>query len=65
MEKLSRVMFLLLCHITSIVKQVVFHVDADRIAALVASLDGSVTLYALDKLLPSVIILILQECIQV
>ncbi|XP_026317878.1 uncharacterized protein LOC113228730 [Hyposmocoma kahamanoa] len=41
MGKLSRVMFLLLCHITSIVKQAVFHVDADSIDALVASLDDA------------------------
>lgn len=53
MEKFSRVMFLLLCHITSIVKQVVFHADADSIDALLAGLDGEVTLYAFDVFLLS------------
>lgn len=40
MSKLSQVMFLLLCHITSIVKQIVFHIDADRIDQLIESLNG-------------------------
>ncbi|CAH0727698.1 unnamed protein product, partial [Brenthis ino] len=35
MAKLSQVMFLLLCHITSIAKQIVFHIDADRIDEMV------------------------------
>ncbi|CAK1602596.1 unnamed protein product [Parnassius mnemosyne] len=39
MVKLSRVMFLLLCHVTSIAKQYVFHVDADRIDELIAGLN--------------------------
>lgn len=41
MDKLARVMFLLLCHVTSIVKQLVFHLDADRIDRLVTGLDGN------------------------
>ncbi|XP_068618198.1 odorant receptor 67c-like [Battus philenor] len=40
MAKLSRVMFLLLCHVTSLAKQIVFHTDADRIDALVSGLHG-------------------------
>nr|QMS80319.1 odorant receptor [Histia rhodope] len=39
MDKLARVMFLLLCHFTSIVKQIVFFVDADRIDNLITLLD--------------------------
>ncbi|NP_001091790.1 candidate olfactory receptor [Bombyx mori] len=39
MDKLSRVMFLLLCHITSVAKQLVFYLDADRIDCLIATLD--------------------------
>ncbi|RVE42000.1 hypothetical protein evm_013345 [Chilo suppressalis] len=39
MDKLARVMFLLLCHITSIIKQVVFYTDADRIDDMIAALD--------------------------
>ncbi|XP_060805934.1 odorant receptor 4-like [Amyelois transitella] len=35
MDKLARVMFLLLCHVTSIVKQLVFHADARRIDLMV------------------------------
>lgn len=54
MEKLSRVMFLMLCHTTSFVKQVVFHMDADRIDMLVAWLDGSITLHAVDILVASI-----------
>nr|QZH55127.1 odorant receptor 31 [Achelura yunnanensis] len=42
MDKLARVMFLLLCHLTSIVKQLVFFVDADRIDDLIARLDEPV-----------------------
>lgn len=42
MAKFSRVMFLLLCHITSIAKQIVFHYDADRIQEMIQSLDGKV-----------------------
>nr|AQQ73506.1 olfactory receptor 26 [Heliconius melpomene rosina] len=42
MSKLSQVMFLLLCHITSIVKQIVFHIDADRIDQLVQSLNDPI-----------------------
>lgn len=41
MDKLSRVMFLLLCHITSVAKQLVFYLDADRIDYLIATLDGT------------------------
>ncbi|XP_045536780.1 odorant receptor Or2 [Papilio machaon] len=44
MEKLSRVMFLLLCHVTSLAKQLVFLTDADRIDRMVAGLDG-ITLF--------------------
>lgn len=40
MAKLARVMFLLLCHVTSIAKQLVFYLDADAIDRLVAHLDG-------------------------
>ncbi|XP_013175791.1 PREDICTED: odorant receptor Or2-like [Papilio xuthus] len=39
MTKLSRVMFLLLCHVTSLAKQLVFLTDADRIERMVAGLD--------------------------
>ncbi|XP_047020815.1 odorant receptor 4-like [Helicoverpa zea] len=39
MDKLSQVMFLMLCHMTCVVKQIAFHVDADRIDRLIASLD--------------------------
>nr|WCC57489.1 odorant receptor 32 [Papilio machaon] len=39
MAKLSRVMFLLLCHVTSLAKQLVFLTDADRIDRMVAGLD--------------------------
>ncbi|XP_049878937.1 odorant receptor 4-like [Pectinophora gossypiella] len=42
MEKLSRVMFLLLCHVTSLAKQLVFHTDAHRIDTLVAEFDAAV-----------------------
>ncbi|CAH2101976.1 unnamed protein product [Euphydryas editha] len=42
MTKLSRVMFLLLCHITSIVKQIVFHNDADRIHDMIQSFDDPI-----------------------
>lgn len=42
MAKFSRVMFLLLCHVTSITKQIVFHYDADRIQDMIQSLDGKV-----------------------
>ncbi|XP_037298843.1 odorant receptor 4-like [Manduca sexta] len=38
MEKLSRVMFIMLCFVTCVVKQIVFHVDATRIDMLVAGL---------------------------
>lgn len=40
MDKLARVMFLLLCHITSIAKQLVFHLKADRIDEMLGGLDG-------------------------
>nr|QNS36255.1 olfactory receptor 94b [Mythimna separata] len=39
MDKLARVMFLLLCHITSIAKQVVFHIKAERIDEMLGGLD--------------------------
>ncbi|XP_052750221.1 odorant receptor Or1 isoform X2 [Galleria mellonella] len=39
MDKLARVMFLLLCHVTSITKQIVFHVDAERIDEMITGLD--------------------------
>ncbi|XP_013149666.1 PREDICTED: odorant receptor Or2-like [Papilio polytes] len=39
MVKMSRVMFLLLCHVTSLAKQFVFLTDADRIESMVAGLD--------------------------
>ncbi|XP_037301409.1 odorant receptor 94a-like [Manduca sexta] len=39
MDKVARVMFLLLCHITSIAKQLVFYLDADRVERLVTGLD--------------------------
>lgn len=44
MVKLSRVMFLLLCHVTSLAKQFVFLTDADRIESMVAGLDGTTPL---------------------
>ncbi|XP_041971978.1 odorant receptor 49b-like [Aricia agestis] len=40
MEKLSKVMFLLLCHVTSIAKQIVFYADADRIDEVLRNLDA-------------------------
>ncbi|KAJ8735945.1 hypothetical protein PYW07_007565 [Mythimna separata] len=39
MDKLARVMFLLLCHITSIAKQVVFHIKAERIDEMLGGLN--------------------------
>ncbi|CAH1640018.1 unnamed protein product [Spodoptera littoralis] len=39
MDKLARVMFLLLCHITSIAKQLVFHLKADRIDEMLGGLN--------------------------
>ncbi|XP_035454253.2 odorant receptor 4 [Spodoptera frugiperda] len=39
MDKLSQVMFVLLCHVTCVAKQVAFHVDAGRIDQLIARLD--------------------------
>ncbi|KAL0850684.1 hypothetical protein ABMA28_006629 [Loxostege sticticalis] len=39
MDKLARVMFLLLCHVTSITKQLVFYLDADRIDEMISGLD--------------------------
>nr|AIG51873.1 odorant receptor [Helicoverpa armigera]QPX50343.1 odorant receptor [Helicoverpa armigera] len=39
MDKLARVMFLLLCHITSIAKQLVFHLKAERIDEMLAGLE--------------------------
>ncbi|OWR53401.1 putative olfactory receptor [Danaus plexippus plexippus] len=42
MTKLSRVMFLLLCHITSIAKQIVFHYDADRIQEMIEGFDDPI-----------------------
>lgn len=41
MDKLARVMFLLLCHVTSITKQLVFYLDADRIDEMISGLDGN------------------------
>nr|QLI62083.1 odorant receptor 40 [Streltzoviella insularis] len=41
MKMLARVMFLLLCHITSLVKQIVFYVDADRIDHLIIQFDNT------------------------
>nr|WEG72111.1 odorant-receptor-15 [Grapholita molesta] len=41
MDTLARVMFLLLCHVTSIAKQVVFMARASRIAKLVQDLDDA------------------------
>ncbi|XP_072937498.1 odorant receptor 2a-like [Epargyreus clarus] len=41
MAKLSRVMFLLLCHITSLAKQIVFHTDAKRIDVMIRGLDDA------------------------
>lgn len=40
MDKLARVMFLLLCHITSIAKQLVFHLKAEKIDEMLSGLDG-------------------------
>lgn len=40
MDKLSRVMFVMLCHVTCVAKQLAFHVHAARIDTLVAGLDG-------------------------
>lgn len=40
MDKLSQVMFVMLCHVTCVAKQVAFHVDAERIDQLVAVLHG-------------------------
>lgn len=40
LDKLSRVMYLFLCHITCVVKQVVFYFRADEIDELIAGLDG-------------------------
>nr|UPN65208.1 odorant receptor 23 [Phthorimaea operculella] len=39
MDKLSRVMFLLLCHVTSAVKQVVFYMDTGRVDSLIREFD--------------------------
>uniref|UniRef100_A0AAU6NDB3 Odorant receptor n=1 Tax=Mythimna loreyi TaxID=667449 RepID=A0AAU6NDB3_9NEOP len=39
MDKLSQVMFVMLCHVTCVAKQVAFHVDAERIDLLIAGLD--------------------------
>ncbi|CAK1540401.1 unnamed protein product [Leptosia nina] len=39
MNKLSRVMFLLLCHVTSLAKQIVFHLEADEVDALIGAID--------------------------
>lgn len=39
MEKLSRVLFVLLCHCTCVSKQAVFHADAPRIDRIVQALD--------------------------
>ncbi|VVC98469.1 unnamed protein product [Leptidea sinapis] len=41
MDNLSRVMFLLLCHVTSLAKQLVFHADAARIDLLIDSLNAT------------------------
>ncbi|XP_050669832.1 odorant receptor Or2-like [Leptidea sinapis] len=41
MDNLSRVMFLLLCHVTSLAKQLVFHADAARIDLLIDSLNDT------------------------
>lgn len=40
MDSLARVMFLLLCHITSIAKQVMFHTRAADIEAMIDGFDG-------------------------
>lgn len=40
MDKLARVMFLLLCHITSIAKQLVFHIKAEHIDKMLDGLNG-------------------------
>ncbi|XP_063827150.1 odorant receptor 94b-like [Ostrinia nubilalis] len=39
MDKLARVMFLLLCHVTSITKQLVFYMSADKIDEMISALD--------------------------
>lgn len=41
MQKLSGVLFVLLCHVTCIAKQLALHVHAPRVDALVAGLDGA------------------------
>lgn len=41
MDKLSNVLFVLLCHITCIAKQLVFHLDTARVDELIAGLDGA------------------------
>ncbi|KOB69557.1 Odorant receptor [Operophtera brumata] len=46
MDKLSNVLFVLLCHTTCIAKQLVFHLDAARLDELIASLDGASLLQA-------------------
>jgi hypothetical protein len=43
MDKLARVMFLLLCHVTSITKQIVFYVDADDVDEMILGLNGSIS----------------------
>ena len=40
MDKLSHVMFVMLCHVTCVAKQLAFHVNAERIDQLIAGLDG-------------------------
>nr|ALM26241.1 odorant receptor 58 [Athetis dissimilis] len=39
MDKLSQVMFVMLCHVTCVAKQIAFYVDAERIDELIAGLD--------------------------
>ncbi|KAL4721408.1 hypothetical protein ACJJTC_015063 [Scirpophaga incertulas] len=39
MDKIARVMFLLLCHVTSISKQLVFYVHADQLEQMILQLD--------------------------
>nr|QNS36212.1 olfactory receptor 17 [Mythimna separata] len=39
MDKLSQVMFVMLCHVTCVAKQVAFHVDAARIDRLILGLE--------------------------
>lgn len=41
MEKLSGVLFVLLCHVTCVAKQLVFYADAARVERLCAALDGA------------------------